>query len=542
MVCAMKLPCGIVTMMSGSLNGGFAFMDGRIVGAFVDETGARGEQALNTLAALAGARCDFMPFDRHNVQQEATHMRDVITTSEPVLDPHSLSANKPQIGFDDAPTNQPADNPPVQQQDAGSPSPDTPTGSLPVVVTSAPMAVTHTEPAADPLAGRRSRIAITPLVASTLFKHFVAAENLQDFLEEDGHLTEAPTLNEAQLRLLDIVRELTDPELFEEKSEVDLKDSTSLTTDQKQDLTIFAGVTSPLDFVRSTGQLDFQGLQVTEEQMVELGQVLAARSLAQQKEEFVEQTGIPADAEETVLKDFVEPAAPDTVPDKEEGRPTVLGKAGFASDYADLSGVHVDEVDAKYEAPGFKAEAAEEKTKPTKDVHYSKYMAPAAVAFLCVTAFIFPLIIHVSTPAVSDPQLAAEQTRLLINDEIKAQSPRNQRPVPAQTVAPAQASGAAAASVVFDDPADNDPLAQAAVAKADGNYQKAIAILEDALSSNPQAVPVRIELIRMYKKQKNFKRARALAVIGFRAPGNTPKQRDDLWELFMQCCESKAHP
>jgi hypothetical protein len=475
-----------------------------------------------------------MPFDRQNVQQEATHVRDVITTSEPVLNPDWSTEGQPELSPAAAQPTPPVVQPasPVPEQEG------TPTGSYPVVPSPAPE-IAPGEQRPDPLAERRSRIPITAPVASALFGHFVAAENLQEFLAEEGHLGDRPTLNEAQLRLLEIVRELTDPELFEEKSEVDLDDATSLTTNQKQDLTIFAGVTNPLEFVRHTGQLDNQGLQITEDQMLELGQALAARSLGQQKEEFGEQTGKLADTGETVLKEFVEHRAPDTVP-ASDGQPSILGNAGFATDYKDLTSMHVDEVDAKYEAQGFKAHAAEEETEETKDVHYSKYAAPAAVAVLCILAFTLPALIHVSTPAVAEPEVAAEQTKILINDEIRAQSPRNQRPSAAPFAAPS-APGSASPAAAANDPSISDPLSEAAAAKYDGNYEKAIAILEEALSANPQAVDARIELIRLYKKQKNLKRARALAVIGFRAAGNTPKQRDALWDLFMECCEPRAH-
>jgi hypothetical protein len=67
--------------------------------------------------------------------------------------------------------------------------------------------------------------------------------------------------------------------------------------------------------------------------------------------------------------------------------------------------------------------------------------------------------------------------------------------------------------------------------------QDRIESLELALAENSMLTDMRIELIKIYRDRKKFKRARDLASSGFRGPGCNFKQREELWKLYVECKE-----
>ena len=543
---SLNIACGVITMMSPGVNGGICFMDGRIVGAFIDESGARGEQAMMVLSQLSGFTCSFMPYNRESVAQDVAHVRDVITTSQPVYDQDEIKAlsaiSQPApaksifaprakaAGSALGPSHIRASSKAASQRQGK---------STPNVDEASPLPPPEMNPDVLIEASYKRSTPISPAIASTLFRHFMAAENLQDFLDADGKLADAPTLNKNQLKMLDIVRELSDPELFEEQAEIDLKDSRSLTEEQKKHLKAVEGLINRAEFEQETGELKFEGLEISDEMLMVLGQALASRSRAQQKAEFQEANEELEETDETVLKDFVEPVA-GPLPVIDQG-PRGLSDLVLPEDFQGIQKIEVDLDTAKLNPVEALAHQETYKRAAKAIVDHWKFLAPAAVALLCVLAYTIPALMRGTTAAAIDKKVVLDQTRILVNDDIRSESPRHkvQQSMPKGSVGPISIASNTAATQVSEDTSDQDAINDARAAIAEGDTNKAVAILEEALSSNPSAVDTRLELIRVYQSKKQLKRARYLAVVGFRAPGNNPSQRMELWKLYMECTEIK---
>ena len=461
MALGLNLRSGMIKVSSNTLNGGIAFLDGKIVAACVDETGDKGQSAFNTLASLKQLSCEYLALNDEQGQKPSSFAKDV---------------------------------------------------------------------AADH--------ATAPVSANTvteLFQQMVASDNRREFFNDDGTFKDADrALSQEQLKLLEVVRELSDAEAFHEQSQPDLDSTVSLSEKQAKAVKALAASADPEGFSQYTGELDNKELVVTDEQLWMLGEILGERSPQEHKSEFAQESQQLKTTGHEHFRDFVPVAqapAEDAMPAALE-----LTRAGFPSDFhtGDPTAVKGTKTkDVSEWIPGQSDGMSMVVPAKLQQHRYARLVAPAMVAIVCVSLFAILATVRNLDNFTVSPEIGKEQTHRLVDEQFRLESPLRARPVPAQPKAAAAPNQSPPPNTTADSH-DTESLFEAKLAQNKGQADKAAQILEDALTANPLSCAMRIQLIKLYKAKGQLRRARELAILGFKL-ASTPADRKALWDLFIEC-------
>jgi hypothetical protein len=301
-------------------------------------------------------------------------------------------------------------------------------------------------------------------------------------------------------------------------------DPTQLTEEQRILMSILSSVKDPMSFHEETSGLDLnsnESLTAEQRRMLEF---------------YADGKAIPA-AEQTFLQNIPTPVVPFERSTRAPLRPAkdeIAAAQTIASDYQRLDEVHYDALSA---APTPEKQPVKPLVDTSNKIDWSKLIGPAVVALMAVGMFTVPAVIRQSASEGDASELSRQQTEMLVREELRNESltvSKHQRPssLPPGQNGPAGGGG--------DSDTSNDPASavrQARSANDAGRSDKAIQILEATLEANGDATEARIELIKLYKAKRNLKRARELAVIGFRSGNTTPEQHNLFWQLFKECQE-----
>jgi hypothetical protein len=407
-----------------------------------------------------------------------------------------------------------------------------------------------------------------------------AGDDREDFHKVEGILDESTEmLSEEQRELLEaLTRNLRDEETFQEadpllhveddiaerqhellqQAQFDDKafdyvekhletDIPSLTEEQRDLLKTLASEASDKETFEELDEfLQQQGVHLTVDQLWEFGELLSTRTREEQVEEFRaqdERLKIPDDEE---FYDFQEHE------DDEE----------YDSEELDaIEGANVIDADRR-----FRKHAEEEKRRTRRGVQgiigrvrenindriayyeatrdyrpefpIGKVIGGVTLTLLLLGLFTIPGMIRASATGKTTEQLAQEQMRLAVDDEIGLDVPDSAHEDSNPTVAsgPQIAPGSTGGGG-DDTPSsaiENDDMAFAHKLIAEGKLELAAEYMENYIAKNPDNIQARISLVQCYIAAGHRDRARLLCIQTLKRKV-TSGERQTLYSLWHQC-------
>jgi hypothetical protein len=330
--------------------------------------------------------------------------------------------------------------------------------------------------------------------------------------DTESALADASTLDSQQKMLLEMVTDLADAESFAETiDELRVPDELVIMQEERWSLEQTAQALSPEQ--QKTDFAKFDGRLAADAEKVEL----------QEFKEYADLNNIPTPVVDDVLQAEVLPSDSDpliahakAVEIRERDQGGLIGRIKNAIDRRKI---------AIYDGP-----------MPSGGPQIGHLIGPTILCMLCVALFTIPAMVRSSVSRADAPQLAREQMRLVVADELNDSIPYAQHDVEQQNelkdagminkYAPETGGpGSAGAS---------DSLMAARAMLANGHEAAAMKEYESYLTVNPDSVPARIELINLYLKQGKKSQAKWHCLRGMKQKC-AGSELEQFWSLWRQC-------
>lgn len=478
---------------------------------------------------------------------------------------------------------------PVAEQgafDASVPDAGTTGSAPPVAEIAAPSADAIGEPPPDSVpehtaAKEAYGVMVQDQRFDNMIKEWEREEEKADFLSSDPSLTDIDesALSPDQKMLLEEMRKIHDPELFNESDptlQVETEAELAMTDAQvelllrtKLDEKPFQveGIDPDLAAAESTelplskrNELEFfthankEEFDIVDGRIAEDGTIISdeERFLLENhpvvpdeiaREEFLKADPALKDLDRPILREFAPLAGEDAaalanLPDAPVAQAT-------ADDYSPLVAMPDQPKDQQPEGligrvrgmvtgkmGAYDGERIREQFAP------EKLIGPALLVVICIAMFTVPGWLKSSASGVSSDDLARQQMRLAIEDEISAQTPYVTRERPtAAAVSGAQGStsggiggGAGGGSEGSSEISSSD-LGRAERLASEGKFAQAAGIYESYMGGLGGSVKFRIKLIRLYIEAKEWEKAKIMCLSALKMnPSET--QRDEIWQMY----------
>jgi hypothetical protein len=512
----LRVYSGRILLASEQFNGSITFRDGKIIASYVAETGLTGEAAFNQLVLAQDARCIYQADPDAGLKT-----------------PSKVAANSPNRTASPAPTAAPpvtaAAPPAPNAHPASAPNahPASAPNVTPTPAPNAPPAPGAELPGSQTMPGQT----IPELRPVELTAGSSTEEERREFLSDTGLLQTDEGLPDERKKILAVAGQFVDDEAFAQVAFPDLQSMQSLSEQQQEAMQALVALADKHQFARQTGALEDSSLTINDEQLWMLGEVLLSRSSDTQRQEFVQMDARLVAQQDEHLRPFTEP--PLAQPSEQAEAPLSRMIPSYATDFGRSDAMVTDEFKAKQtnflkrSITSFDNIAAVAR-RPTPV--NKAFIGPSLVAGVCVALFTVPALLRNSAESTLEPELAQQTAEFIVDEEMESSVPRRH----AQPFElPAGTLNSSAPESKGEQSGLNPEVAP--VPQAGRTGDALIDSLEKQLAQNSLSIESRIELIRLYKARKDLKRARELAVLGFKLPTATAEERQKLWQLFKEC-------
>ncbi|HEY9791254.1 MAG TPA: tetratricopeptide repeat protein [Candidatus Obscuribacterales bacterium] len=334
-------------------------------------------------------------------------------------------------------------------------------------------------------------------------------------------------------------------ELTEKRIENDLP---SLNDQQRKALDLAKAEQRDIEsFEQLDDFLTEKGLQLTSDQLWQLGEVMFARGRDEMLEEFQRMDHRMKLPEKAEFREFIEHDTPpppdvsdlDSIPTPktidadyapliamQEGLPQPKAKTGVDG----IIGRMRDAIAGRlgvYEGP----------KKQEADFPIGKLIGALTLMGLCLGIFTIPAAIREAATGKSSEQLAQEQMRILIEEDISSETPNTARDEVRSHYGGPQGSSSGGSGAGGEGGGDVGTTATLAFARslaAKGNLEAAIGYYEQAIAANPASIGARIELIQAYLTTKKYPKARQMCLATLKCR-LTDSEIALVWSLLRQC-------
>jgi hypothetical protein len=352
-----------------------------------------------------------------------------------------------------------------------------------------------------------------------LLKMVSQLRDTDSFEEANEKLGDEPEmlLSEQKLELLESVAVDAGPFVAPELAPI-LNDETSLTEDQKELLEEVSKLADAETFNEEVGVLKEDGQVISEEERWLLEQNKMLLSPEEQKQEFLNDDADLAGtrSQEIVFKPFVENQRLSEVADSEfTDLDAIPAPNVIPADYAPLVAMPEDSPGPVREAKdGIIGRPVDGPAKGgigvartvRKHIASEKVIVPFVLVMLSLGLFLLPGYLRKQLSGEEDEALAAQQLELTMAQEMEDQIPdASQDPQVTRNASGNQGSSSGGfggtSYVTIDSPgemaATEGPLSDARKLASKGYTKRSRELYLMYLSSNPRAISVRIELIKM---------------------------------------------
>lgn len=329
---------------------------------------------------------------------------------------------------------------------------------------------------------------------------------------------------------------------FEDRIDA-LSDQSSLDEKQKTLLDVVSTLPDVESFHDTEGIIaDAREVVIRDEDRWALEEMAHAKTPEQQLAEFTEQDkSLAAELKKTSLSDFAEYADLDAIATPVAPSPLEMASSSvLPSDANPLLPAKPDIlVDPKSKRNGLigrmkdaidrRKMGAYDGPMPTAGPNLTPFIGPAILTVICVALFTVPAMLTNAASRTDRPELAREQMRLMIEEDINHSIPYAQHDPEAthKEVPNTQTYSRLQNAATFDG------LGWARSLVSKGRVDDAVKEYETYLVENPDSANARLELIHVYLRQGKKEKARWHCLRGMKSKC-TPEELDQFWALFRQ--------